>query len=115
MRPTMCVLLAFACNHAPESQVDPGWNVPTNDFCDGYPDSPTDVEIDGFTLCARKNPIIPIDDPILVSCSEARLPAETEVFSVFDGVDARAYAIPKLTGRELVHDEYGDGPLLVNW
>ncbi len=104
-----------ACNQAPESYLEPGWNTPSEAACDRREDRPDDVEVNGFTLCGRDGDIVPIDDPILVGCSQSVLAPDVPVFSVFDGVDARAYPIALLEGRELLHDEYGDGPLLVDW
>lgn len=112
---------ALACNSAPLDYREgkaPGapvdWAGPTDDFCLMAPGE--SMEVDGFLFCAevpgRKK--IPVDDPVLVPCASA-VDDAIRVVSVFDGVTARAYAVEPLLGRELVNDDFGDEPLLVDY
>ncbi len=124
VRSVLIVALGAGCNRAPWDYRDVGrapggvapWGTPTEVACDRHEDDPDDVVVDGFTLCARDNGIVEVDDPILVACADVTLSERTAVFTVFDGLFARAYAIDALVGRELVHDTWGDaGPLLIDW
>ena len=117
-------LLVLGCNTAPlnyqsdafHSEGKAPWDHPTETAC-AERDTGGEVELyDGFSWCGRNAKMRPVDDPVLVSCDEApSFDAATEIFFVFDGVVARAYPIQLLHGRELLHDQYGDVPVLVDW
>jgi hypothetical protein len=119
----MVVLALTACNTAPLDYRalgqapggSAGWGWPSERACDRQPDEPDDVVVDGFTLCARDNDIVPVDDPIHEPCAKHALGAQELVFAVTDGVHARGYALDALIGRELVHEDWGTGPLLVDF
>ena len=84
---------------------------------------PGDPYVDGFYLCMRENDIVPVDDPVFVSCDRtaigpdgAALLPEDDVFAVFDGIHARGYPMSWLaTPREAIHDWMGGTPILVDW
>jgi len=113
---------AFGCNTAPVEYLTdekaPGahgpLDQPTNEACDQL-GSPTDPWIDGFQLCRQENNIIPVDDPIMYVCADADIHPDEEMFWVFDGVRARAYPILIMEGRELLNENFGGTPLLVDW
>jgi len=121
IRYALTLLWVAACNTAPLDYEDMGaadgadadWVGPTYDeTCD---EDPNAVMIDGHLYCNADNSIMPVDDPLMRDCDPEIMDDDVRVFYVFDGVDARAYPIQALKHRELVHDEYGDGPLLVDW
>ena len=116
----MLLTLLWACNTAPlDYRVGraPGasaaWWGPTHSACDASGNAV--AEYDGFELCEVEagEAMVPVDDPILVPCSDTL--ADVRVVSVFDGETARAYAVAPLLGRELLHDDWGDEPLLVDF
>lgn len=116
------LVLLTACNTAPVDYRDLGtapgaeapWGAPSEGVCADRVPRPEDEVIDGYTLCAENQllEIVPIDDPIYVPCEEAALIGE--VVYVFDGVRARGYSKSFLDDRELVHDEWGGVPVLVD-
>lgn len=115
------LVVVVACNSAPlrytSREPAPGsevpWGVPTESGCDG-PSAEDAVEIDGFTFCPGRG-IEPIDAPVHASCQEVDLPGDTDVFWATDGLTARAWPTEMLQGRELVHEDWPLGPVLVDW
>ena len=115
-------LAVAACNTAPDTYLTdekaPGargyFTHPGDEACDEWGTN-SDPWIDGYQLCGTENAIVPIDDPVMVPCNEAELADIEELFWVFDGIRARAYPLYYLEGRELVHDVFGDVPVLVDW
>ena len=120
----MTLVALLACNHAPSEWPDPGispqgqapWGYPTDLVCDERDDADA-VEIDGFTFCGAKEALgkPAIDDPIYRPCSDLPDDLSVRVLSVFDGVRARAWPIADLLGRELVNDDWGGVPILVDY
>ncbi len=110
-----------ACNRAPVDYLDLGtarradaaWGGPTDTVCDRFEPGDDDLVIHGFTLCKRDNDILPIDDPLFTPCGEAVL--DGPILYVYDGVRVRGYVEAALIGRELVHDRFGDDPVLVDY
>lgn len=118
------LVLLVGCNGAPVDYTDVGsapgavgaWGGPSELACDAQPDAESDLVVGGFTLCGREHDIVPIDDPVLEPCDPDPVgDPDAEVFYVFDGLQARAYVIEALKGRELVHDEWGELPIIVDW
>lgn len=114
-----------ACNSAPVGwpldDVAPDgkapWGHPSDDVCLSLAD-PEAFEVDGYLFCAMEEGLskIPVDDPLYEPCGDTSATADdARVLAVFDGVRARAYPIPLLSGREIVNDWWGDEPLLVDW
>lgn len=113
-----------ACNHAPsdfrDGSIAPNgkapWGYPTEVACDEM-DDPDAVEIDGFTYCGRRTAggKVSVDDPIYRPCDQLPDDVAGTVFSVFDGVRARAWSIEKLDDRELVNDDWDGEPILVDY
>jgi hypothetical protein len=123
MRTVFTVLVA--CNSAPVGwpldDVAPDgkapWGHPSDDKCLSLED-PEAFLVDGYLFCGMEQGLakIPVDDPIYEACGDTTATADDDrVFTVFDGVRARAYPIPLLEGREIVNDWWGDEPLLVDW
>ncbi|MFT4624555.1 MAG: hypothetical protein ACI8PZ_003214 [Myxococcota bacterium] len=129
MRVALACLALIGCNYAPVEYNDYGiapgalgaWGGPT-EIC--APDllEQGDLYIDGFYLCLTRSDLVPIDDPIIVPCTETpvdpggkAIPPKGEIFYVFDGKNARGYPIEWLRRREAIHDTLGRVPVLVNW
>jgi hypothetical protein len=121
MIPVLSLLALVACNTAPTDYrvaKVPGAKAPyagpTDDAC--VERGVLDTEIDGFYFCGEDEgrTKIPVDDPIVVACRDVD-PDDRQVVSVFDGVTARAYPTELLLGRELVNDQWGDEPLLIDF
>lgn len=118
-------LLLLSCNRAPVDYRDVGiapgakypWAGPTDRACERRDE--TDDPIDGFYFCASDEAvdIVPVDDPLYEPCDDPSLAAfADDVFlTAFDGVRAGAWRIDDLLGRELVHEDWGDEPLLVDY
>lgn len=120
----MILVTLVACNHAPSEWPDASlspdgkapWGHPTETACDNM-DDPEAFEVDGFTFCGRDDALdkTAVDDPIYGPCDTAPDDADGRVFAVFDGVRARGWSIPKLIDRELVNDDWGGEPILVDY
>ncbi len=115
------VATLIACNSAPlgyQGGRAPGasaaWGGPTERPCQQR-SGPGDVEVDGFTLCLQSNDVVAVDDPLYVACTKDALPGGESVFYAYNGTVARAYQVSALFGRELVHDDWGTGPILVDY
>jgi hypothetical protein len=119
--PLLCVP-TLACNLTPTPWPDPSrvsgakapWAHPTDLVCASR-DDPDSVEIDGFLFCAGDaiQSKIPVDDPRFVSCERSRI--DGPVLAVFDGQRARGYSIARMSGREVVNDEWDGEPILVDF
>lgn len=119
------ILWWMACNTAPLDYRDVGvapegkfpWAGPTDKACVWRGE--TDEEIDGFFLCAQDEAtgIVPVDDPLYDGCDDPALAGlgGEEFLTAFDGLEARAWRVADLEGRELVHDDWGDEPLLIDF
>ena len=122
MRRATFLLLLVACNSAPlrygTRKAAPGsevpWGVPSNEACEARDDEDA-VEIDGFLFCPGGERIYPIDAPIHAPCDEVELSDDTDVFWATDGLTARAWPTELMQGRELVHEDWPLGPVLVDW
>jgi hypothetical protein len=120
-------LLLSACNRAPvDYDYDaraPGaqgaWTHPSDAACNKHPDDPAET-IDGFAYCqtipaARKVPFV---DPEWETCDDltvAERSSDDVVLAVSDGVEARAYPLAVLSGRDFVNDWWSGDPILVDY
>lgn len=120
----MIALLALlACNDAPldyalgkAPRAQSAWFHPSDDFCDLYDED--QVRVDGYAWCGteRAVDVVAVDDPVYVTCRDAPAPAADETaLTVFDGVEARAYSLAWMMGRELVHDDWRGEPVVVDF